>query len=166
MNSPFKKPEIWQNGADCLFLDSDEATKEQLGFIARVKKFHELKIAELYNKPYSKLFEFRVNEPLIPYETELTNPKKIQHVDLEKISKAQTRVDELFAVLKSERTFTIDIGITNTQYNQTIVKVLFRHAIQNWPSMRIGQGKYTIFWDFRFVQQILRDRWPRKKTET
>ena len=100
IDSPFKKPEIWQNGADCLFLDSDEATKEQLGFIARVKKFHELKIAELYNKPNSNLFEFRVNEPLIPYETELTIPKKFQHIDLEKISKAQTRIDELLAVLK------------------------------------------------------------------
>ena len=30
IDSPFKKPEIWQNAADCLFLDSDEATREQL----------------------------------------------------------------------------------------------------------------------------------------
>ena len=100
IDSPFKKPEIWQNGADCLFLDSDEATQEQLGFIARVKKYHELKSAELHNEPDSNLYEFRVNEPLIPYETELTIPKKFQHVDVDKILKAQTRVDELLAVLK------------------------------------------------------------------
>jgi exodeoxyribonuclease V alpha subunit len=100
IDSPFKKPEIWQNGADCLFLDSDEATQEQLSFIARVKKYHELKTAELHDEPDSNLYEFRVNEPLIPYETELTIPKKFQHVDLEKISKAQTSVDELLAVLK------------------------------------------------------------------
>ena len=96
IDSPFKKPEIWQNGADCLFLDSDESTQEQLGFIARVKKYHELKIAE----PESNLYEFRVNEPLIPYETELTIPRKFQHVDIEKLCKAQTSVDELLAVLK------------------------------------------------------------------
>jgi exodeoxyribonuclease V alpha subunit len=96
IDSPFKKPEIWQNGADCLFFDSDEATQQQLGFIARVKKYHELKTAE----PDSNLYEFRVNETLIPYETELTIPKNFQHVDLEKISNAQTRVDELLAVLK------------------------------------------------------------------
>ncbi len=100
IDSPFKKPEIWKNGADCLFLDSDEATQEQLSFIARVKKYHELKTAELHDEPDSNLYEFRVNEPLIPYETELTIPKKFQHVDLEKISKAQTSVDELLAVLK------------------------------------------------------------------
>jgi exodeoxyribonuclease V alpha subunit len=100
IDSPFKKPEIWQNGADCLFLDSDESTQEQLSFIARVKKYHELKIAELHDEPDSNLYEFQVNEPSSPYETELTIPKKFQHVDVEKISKAQTRVDELLAVLK------------------------------------------------------------------
>jgi exodeoxyribonuclease V alpha subunit len=96
IDSPFRKPEIWQNGADCLFFDSDEATQQQLGFIARVKKYHELETAE----PDSDLYEFRVNEPLIPYETELTIPKKFQHVDLENILNAQTRVDELLAVLR------------------------------------------------------------------
>jgi exodeoxyribonuclease V alpha subunit len=100
IDSPFKKPEIWQNTADCLFLDSDESTQEQLSFIARVKKYHELKTAELLNEPDSNLYEFRVNEPLIPYETELTIPKKFQHVNLEKILKAQTSVEELLAVLK------------------------------------------------------------------
>ena len=100
IDSPFKKPEIWQDGADCLFLDSDEATQEQLSFIARVKKYQELKTADHPDEPESNLYEFRVNEPLVPYETELTIPRKFQHVDLEKISKAQTRVDELLAVLK------------------------------------------------------------------
>jgi exodeoxyribonuclease V alpha subunit len=33
IESPFKNPAIWNNGSDCLFLDSDEATKEQLSFI-------------------------------------------------------------------------------------------------------------------------------------
>jgi exodeoxyribonuclease V alpha subunit len=100
IDSPFKKPEIWKNGADCLFLDSDESTREQLGFIARVKKYNELKPAQRYNESDSNLFEFRVNEPLAPYETELTIPKKFQHVDIGKICKAQTRVDELLAVLE------------------------------------------------------------------
>ena len=39
IDSPFKIPEIWKQGADCLFLDSDEATKEQLSFIGKVKKY-------------------------------------------------------------------------------------------------------------------------------
>jgi exodeoxyribonuclease V alpha subunit len=39
IDSPFKMPEIWKQGADCLFIDSDEATQEQLSFIAKVKKY-------------------------------------------------------------------------------------------------------------------------------
>ena len=100
IDSPFKKPEIWKDGADCLFLDSDESTQEQLRFIAKIKKYHEMKAAERHNELDSNLYEFRVNEPLMPYETELTIPKKFQHVDLEEILKAPTKVDELLAVLK------------------------------------------------------------------
>ena len=37
---------------------------------------------------------------MVPYETGFTIPTKFQYVDIEKIFKAQTRVDELMAVLK------------------------------------------------------------------
>jgi exodeoxyribonuclease V alpha subunit len=102
IDSPFRKPELWKQGADCLFLDSDEATKEQLGFIDRVKKHHDIKTAGL-DKEFASdpnPYEFRINEPLTPYETELTIPKKFQHVDIEKLCQAPTWVDELMAVLK------------------------------------------------------------------
>ena len=36
--SPFNQPELWQAGEDCMFIDSDEATKEQISFIHRVKR--------------------------------------------------------------------------------------------------------------------------------
>ncbi len=102
IDSPFKKPEIWQQDVDCLFFDSDEATKEQLSFISRVKRFHELKTSEPDNRTDSNLnlYEFRINEPLIPYETELNIPKKFQHVNLEQVWKAESKVDELLSVLK------------------------------------------------------------------
>ena len=40
INSPFKYPSIWQDGTDCLFIDSDEATKEQIAFVSRVKRLY------------------------------------------------------------------------------------------------------------------------------
>ncbi len=102
IDSPFKKPEIWEQKSDCLFMDSDEATNEQLNFIARVKRFYASQTAEQTNaaEPDSNLYEFRINEPVIPYETELTIPKKFQHVNLEKVSKAAGSVDELLSVMK------------------------------------------------------------------
>jgi len=43
IDSPFHMPEIWKQCTDCLFLDSDEATQEQLSFISKIKKYHDLK---------------------------------------------------------------------------------------------------------------------------
>jgi exodeoxyribonuclease V alpha subunit len=102
IDSPFTMPEIWKQGGDCLFLDSDEATKEQLGFISKVKKHFDYKTAGLNNgsEPDTNLYEFRIHEEVVPYETELAIPKKFQHVDIEKVVAAKTGVEELLAVLK------------------------------------------------------------------
>ena len=101
IDSPFNKPEVWENGTDCIFMDADEATKEQLGFIARVKRYFENRPGAAGDTPVpdADLYAFRVSEPVAPYETELTIPKKFQHVDLEKVMAANTPVDELRAVL-------------------------------------------------------------------
>jgi exodeoxyribonuclease V alpha subunit len=102
IDSPFKMPEIWKQCADCLFLDSDEATQEQLNFISKVKKYHDLKLSGLGNEslPNANMYEFRIREPVVPYETELAIPKKFQHVDIEKVLAAETRVEELLAIVK------------------------------------------------------------------
>jgi exodeoxyribonuclease V alpha subunit len=103
IDSPFKQPQLWQTGADCLFLDSDEATREQLTFISRVKRFFDLQKASVETTeggPNDDPYEFRINEPLAPYETELTIPDKFQHVDLGAVVQASTRIDELAAVMK------------------------------------------------------------------
>ena len=100
IDSPFKKPEIWTEGADCLFLDSDETTQAQLSFIAKIKRLYP-QIAEKENQedPDAEPYEFRTDEPVVPYETEFTIPKKFQHVDIEKVYAAETKVDELLSVL-------------------------------------------------------------------
>ncbi|WP_460920779.1 hypothetical protein [Pontibacter brevis] len=38
IGSPFHKPKVWQEKKDCLFIDSEEATSEQLRFISKVKR--------------------------------------------------------------------------------------------------------------------------------
>jgi exodeoxyribonuclease V alpha subunit len=102
IDSPFKMPEVWKHGADCLFLDSDEATQEQIEFIAKVRKHHDLKAAAPIHAaaPDANPYEFRINEPVVPYETELVIPKKFQHVDIEKLLTAESRVEELLALMK------------------------------------------------------------------
>ena len=87
IKSPFKKPEIWTDKTDCLFFDSDEATQEQISFVARVKRFYDFQ-TELKEEDSEELYEFRVQEPVVPYETEITIPKKFQHVNLDKVYQA------------------------------------------------------------------------------
>lgn len=102
IESPFKKPEIWQKEHDCLFFDSDEGTREQVRFVSRVKQSFNWQISQMEgwstaNNPY----QFRTNEAVSSaYEHDFKLPEKFQHVDLSKIRKAAGKVDELKAVLK------------------------------------------------------------------
>lgn len=101
IDSPFKKPEIWQKKIDCLFIDSDEATKEQLSFVARVKKMYALQTPQLEGLVTNEdLYQFRTGEQIhSSYESDFVIPQKFLHVDLHKVQQAQGAVDELKAVL-------------------------------------------------------------------
>lgn len=126
IESPFHQPEIWRNGHDCLFLDSDEATKEQLNFIARVKRFFESnepgQATDEQTGDTDTLYRFRVDEPVAPYETELSIPYKFQHVDLEAVVRAGDRADELASVLKKVHPWSsLHYGLTAVDIVQRLV---------------------------------------------
>ena len=101
IDSPFKRPEVWANKIDCLFIDSDEATQEQLDFVGRVKRFYELRTEQLESlSTHENFYEFRTEEPIgSAYEQDFIVPPKFRHVDLAKIKEATGHVDELKAVL-------------------------------------------------------------------
>ena len=101
IDSPFNKPELWKEKVDCLFIDSEEATKEQLDFIMRVKKNYRLQSQQLESLTTNEnLYEFRTEETApFAYRQDLVVPKKFQHVDLRKLQAADSRIDELKALL-------------------------------------------------------------------
>ena len=101
ITSPFKKPAVWHGETDCIFLDSDEATREQLGFITRVKKNFQLKTEEFEGlSSGGDGFVFRTNEMITSaWEKDFEIPEKFRHVDLQKIRQAEGAVEELKAVL-------------------------------------------------------------------
>jgi exodeoxyribonuclease V alpha subunit len=100
--SPFKSPEIWLDGSDCLFLDSDEATKEQIDFVTKVKRTFNWQIPQWEGLTTGgNPFEFRTAEVISSsYEQDIVIPEKFRHVDLDKVRKAEGPVQELMAVLK------------------------------------------------------------------
>jgi exodeoxyribonuclease V alpha subunit len=136
IDSPFKKPHIWRSGNDCLFLDADEATREQLNFVSRVKRFYSLKNAAMEKTDAGEdddPYEFRADEPVVPYETELTIPSKFQHVDLEAVYQANNRIDELVAVVKKIHPWSsLHYGLTASQ----VVRKLY----MEWMPKYLGRS--------------------------
>ncbi|MDO9262924.1 MAG: AAA family ATPase [Desulfosalsimonadaceae bacterium] len=109
VDSPFQKPGLWRQKSDCLFLDAEEAILEQIHFIGRIKRLFadgpstppgQPNVTYEINEDLNP-YEFRVDEAVTPYGSDLTIPKKFQHVDLEAVAGAQNRVEELKAVLKT-----------------------------------------------------------------
>ncbi len=100
IESPFMKPSVWTEKTDCLFIDSDEATQEQLTFIKRVKQFYDVKSELSVGSSSDNLYEFRTDENILSsYEQDFVIPKKLQHVDLQKVHQAEGYVQELKSVL-------------------------------------------------------------------
>ncbi len=102
IDSPFQKPSIWRRGVDCFFIDSDEAGKEQISFVKRVKKYVGAQGGggTDYGNVQQDPFEFRTEEVIrSSYEHDFVIPKKFQHVDLRKVLAAEGSCEELKAVL-------------------------------------------------------------------
>lgn len=101
INSPFHQPELWHSGEDCLFIDTDEATKEQLSFISRVKNHFQWKSTDLEEPSLGTPFEFRTEEIITSaYEHDFEVPNKFKHVDLDKLQHTESEVHALKLLLK------------------------------------------------------------------
>ncbi|MFH0783780.1 MAG: AAA family ATPase, partial [Pseudomonadota bacterium] len=147
IESPFKKPKLWQEKVDCLFIDSDEATKEQLDFVRRVKRLSVLQApGQLEGLTTAEnLYEFRTGEMIhSSYEQDFVIPKKFQHVDLQKVKGADGYVEELMAVLAKVHPWsTLHYGLTAVDavvrlYLQWIPKYYGKEEIQILTPMTRG----------------------------
>ena len=125
--SPFYQPDLWRQGVDCLFLDSDQATKKQLGFIANVKRYFALQaertepltlVGSTVNQGNAfavaneasetsidvledEAYEFRTQEVIrSAYEDDLVIPDAFKHVNLEDIQRSEKAIDAFRSVLK------------------------------------------------------------------
>jgi exodeoxyribonuclease V alpha subunit len=93
VDSPFHHPRLWEEKEDCLFIDSEEATQEQLRFISKVKRNY-------IREKDEELLQAAEPEELYVQSQELSIPDKFGHVDLEKLITADTHSEELQEVLK------------------------------------------------------------------
>jgi exodeoxyribonuclease V alpha subunit len=132
IDSPFQHPQRWRDGSDCLFLDSDEATQEQLDFLARVRRHFAADYGEF--RAAVAPWDFRLGEKVTPYESELVVPAKFRHVKLEELLEAGTRAAELKALLKKVHPWSsLHYGLAAVE----VVKKLYREWIPKYRGGKI-----------------------------
>lgn len=147
--SAIKEPDGFKNGHDCLFMDADEATQDQIKFIQRAKyalrqvksknQDHLLQMGENFVGKLQKGQdgELEIDELFIPVDvTEesvkapiLRIPEKFRHVDLAELANADSGIEELRTVLKSIHPWSaIHFGLTAVD---TILR-LYTKSIPQW----------------------------------
>lgn len=100
--SPFKRPGLWSEKADCLFLDSNEATREQLRVIARVRDHFKLSAQDVEAHFGEEHLFTGIDEELLHQKMrhDLGLPDKYSHVNFGLLQTAENSADELRATLK------------------------------------------------------------------
>jgi exodeoxyribonuclease V alpha subunit len=96
IDTPLEHPHLWKEETreDCLFIDSDEPTREQMTFIERVKKSSNFSI-----------------------------PEKFEHVDTQKLAKSTNTVDDLKIISKKLHPFsTLKYNLTATDMIKKLVR--------------------------------------------
>lgn len=146
--SPIARPQAFSEGHDCLFVDADEATQDQVRFLQRARYAIEqtqktqnaslLKLGEDWIGRLQKTDEgvevdrlYRpddVSEDSVRYPV-LNIPEKFQHVDLEKLAQAETQTKELLSIVKTVHPWSsLHYGLTAVE---TVVR-LYTKTLPEW----------------------------------
>lgn len=146
--SPVQQPQAFSEGIDCLFVDADEATVEQMKFVKRMhytlsnlEEGNEGSLLKLKEEWIGKLQKtpegLELDENYRPDNANIDEikrpvisiPEKFKNVDLLKFSNAKTEVDQLISVLKSVHPWSsIKYGLTAVD---TTVR-LYTKTIAQW----------------------------------
>ena len=128
LRSPFENPEAFAE-TDALFVDSEEATVDQLRFIRRAKAAIKADVQDLAPEEMADALEI---------------PQRFLHVDLERLLESQAGAEELKAVLKKiPRHSSLHYGLTAKEavlhlYKKTIPEKFPGHETQILCPMNRG----------------------------
>ena len=133
--SPFKEPGLWKEKVDCLFLDSNEATQEQLRVIARVRDHFKLSGREVEAQLSQEQLYTGADEelPAPGLRTKLDLPDQYRHINFGLLQTAENSADELRAVLKKVHPW------SSLYYGLTAQEVIVR-LYTEWIPKYFGKG--------------------------
>ncbi len=133
--SPFKEPGLWKEKVDCLFLDSNEATQEQLRVIGRVRDHFQLSGREVEARLSEEQLYTGADEelPAQPWRAGLDLPDHYRHINFGLLQTAESGADELRAVLKKVHPW------SSLYYGLTAQEVILR-LYTDWIPKYFGKG--------------------------
>lgn len=130
--SPFHQPDLWQQGADCLFIDSDEATQKQQRFIKHIKQLMPHRVPTETNA--EAYYTYHCQTPLASaYETPLEIPKQFAHVDIAQLQATDSNIAAFKAVLRNIHPW------SSLHYELTALDVICRLYLQ-WIPKYLGKA--------------------------
>ncbi|WP_457574636.1 SF1B family DNA helicase RecD2 [Desulfolithobacter sp.] len=130
IDSPFKNPDVWQE-SDCFFIDSEEATQQQLRFIARVRQQYQT-ILDRERLSDQDMYGLDITDLSTDGEYGLQIPEQFSHVSLERLVTADSAAEQLRAVLKKVHPW------SSLYYGLTAVEVVRRLYAQWIPKYHPG----------------------------
>ena len=99
IESPFKKPYLWESHCDCLFIDSNEATQQQLKTIQSAKEaLQGITLEEHFGSNF--LYDEQHLSEVAGQPNSAAVKEKYEHVNFGLLQTAENSADELRAVLK------------------------------------------------------------------
>lgn len=133
--SPFKQPDLWKAKADCLFLDSSEATKEQLRVIAKARHYLQETGLDAEAQFGAEALYIGPDEPRMASGrgAGLELPDGYSHINFGLLQTAENQADELRAVLKKVHPW------SSLYYGLTAREVIVR-LYTEWVPRYFGKG--------------------------
>ncbi len=151
--SPIHNPHAYEKGNDCLFLDANEATQDQMKFIRQVRgianslgkdgrllKFKDEWVgkmlksmggegAEIDEVEVDKLYRPPLESDEEVRRPALSIPEKFRYVDISKLANSKSEIEELMSVLKSVHPWSsLHFGMTAVD---TVLRV-YTQSIEKW----------------------------------
>ncbi len=120
IGSPFKDPQLWSKHCDCLFIDSNEATQEQLRIIKRAKSHLELqRREEIFGQ--ESIYSDSLEEENRQQKADQLFLDKYKHIDFGLLQTAEDSASELRAVARKTHPWSsLYFGLTASQVVQRL----------------------------------------------
>lgn len=136
VESPINRPQIWEQKIDCLFIDSDEATKDQLKFIQKIRKTMKYVIED---GEMAFVKETNLNDDTETFKSvKLEDDYYIENTSEQEIDAIRKRGARSYVFSIPQKYLTADIGSLLKSENEAVaLKEVLQH-IHPWSSLNYG----------------------------